>query len=178
SSLRPPPSSRRMRAVQPTQESTSLHVEPPAPPPSPPASPPPFPHAPPPPQPSPAASPPPFSSGQATPLGSATTSVNIAELKRKPVPELNQMAEGFAIENPTGLRKQDLIFRIEQKLLDQNVALTGEGVLEILPEGYGFLRSQDWNYLYGPDDIYVSPSQIKRFDLRTGDTVAGQVRPP
>jgi transcription termination factor Rho len=104
--------------------------------------------------------------------------VNIAELKRKPVPELNEMAEGFAIENPTGLRKQDLIFRIEQKLLDQNVALTGEGVLEILPEGYGFLRSQDWNYLYGPDDIYVSPSQIKRFDLRTGDTVSGQVRPP
>jgi transcription termination factor Rho len=104
--------------------------------------------------------------------------VNIAELKRKPVPELNEMAEGFAIDNPTGLRKQDLIFRIEQKLLDQNVALTGEGVLEILPEGYGFLRSQDWNYLYGPDDIYVSPSQIKRFDLRTGDTVSGQVRPP
>ncbi|HEX8945843.1 MAG TPA: transcription termination factor Rho [Gemmatimonadaceae bacterium] len=104
--------------------------------------------------------------------------MNIAELKRKPVPELNEMAEGFAIENPTGLRKQDLIFRIEQKLLDQNVALTGEGVLEILPEGYGFLRSQDWNYLYGPDDIYVSPSQIKRFDLRTGDTVSGQVRPP
>jgi len=104
--------------------------------------------------------------------------VNIAELKRKPVPELNEMAEGFAIENPTGLRKQDLIFRIEQKLLDQNIVLTGEGVLEILPEGYGFLRSQDWNYLYGPDDIYVSPSQIKRFDLRTGDTVSGQVRPP
>ena len=76
------------------------------------------------------------------------------------------------------LRKQDLIFRIEQKLLDDNVALIGEGVLEILPEGYGFLRSQDWNYLYGPDDIYVSPSQIKRFDLRTGDTVSGQVRPP
>jgi transcription termination factor Rho len=104
--------------------------------------------------------------------------VNIAELKQKPVPELNAMAEGFAIENPSGLRKQDLIFRIEQKLLDQNVALTGEGVLEILPEGYGFLRSQDWNYLSGPDDIYVSPSQIKRFDLRTGDTVSGQVRPP
>ena len=77
-----------------------------------------------------------------------------------------------------GLGKQDLIFRIEQKLLDVNVALTGEGVLEILPEGYGFLRSPDWNYLYGPDDIYVSPSQIKRFDLRTGDTVSGQVRPP
>jgi transcription termination factor Rho len=104
--------------------------------------------------------------------------VNIAELKRKSVPELYEMAEGFEVENPGGLRKQDLIFRIEQKLLDQNVTLTGEGVLEILPEGYGFLRSQDWNYLYGPDDIYVSPSQIKRFDLKTGDTVAGQVRPP
>jgi len=77
-----------------------------------------------------------------------------------------------------GLRKQDLIFRIEQKLLEVNVALTGEGVLEILPEGYGFLRSPDWNYLYGPDDIYVSPSQIKRFDLKTGDMVSGQVRPP
>jgi transcription termination factor Rho len=104
--------------------------------------------------------------------------VNIAELKRKSVPELYEMAEGFEVENPGGLRKQDLIFRIEQKLLDQNVTLTGEGVLEILPEGYGFLRSQDWNYLYGPDDIYVSPSQIKRFDLKTGDTVSGQVRPP
>ncbi len=116
--------------------------------------------------------------GEATPPGVAPTSVNIAELKRKPVPELNEMAETFAIENPGGLRKQDLIFRIEQKLLDQNIVLTGEGVLEILPEGYGFLRSQDWNYLYGPDDIYVSPSQIKRFDLLTGDTVSGQVRPP
>jgi transcription termination factor Rho len=82
------------------------------------------------------------------------------------------------ISNFSGLRKQDLIFRIEQNLLDSDVVLRGEGVLEILPEGYGFLRSQDWNYLYGPDDIYVSPSQIKRFDLRTGDTILGQVRPP
>jgi len=104
--------------------------------------------------------------------------VNIAELKRKSPPELQDLAEGFEIENPGTLRKQDLIFRIEQKLLDQNVVLTGEGVLEVLPEGYGFLRSEDWNYLYGPDDIYVSPSQIKRFDLKTGDTVSGQVRPP
>jgi len=104
--------------------------------------------------------------------------VNIAELKRKSVPELQAMAEGFAVDGPNGLGKQELIFRIEQKLLDQSVVLTGQGVLEILPEGYGFLRSQDWNYLYGPDDIYVSPSQIKRFDLRTGDTVSGQVRPP
>ena len=113
-----------------------------------------------------------------TPPSVATTSVNIAELKRKSVPELQEMAEGHSIENSAGLTKQELIFRIEQKLLDDAVVLTGEGVLEILPEGYGFLRSQDWNYLYGPDDIYVSPSQIKRFDLRTGDTVTGQVRPP
>jgi transcription termination factor Rho len=111
-------------------------------------------------------------------LGAATTSVNIAELKRRTVPELQEMAESYAIANIGGLRKQDLIFQIEQKLLDENVTLTGEGVLEILPEGYGFLRSADWNYLHGPDDIYVSPSQIKRFDLRTGDTVSGQVRPP
>jgi len=88
------------------------------------------------------------------------------------------MAEQLNITNYSGLRKQDLIFKIEQSLLDSDTVLRGEGVLEILPEGYGFLRSQDWNYLYGPDDIYVSPSQIKRFDLRTGDTVLGQVRPP
>ena len=88
------------------------------------------------------------------------------------------MAEELKVSNYLGLRKQDLIFRIEQSLLDNEVVLRGEGVLEILAEGYGFLRSQVWNYLYGPDDIYVSPSQIKRFDLRTGDTVLGQVRPP
>ncbi|MBI4543438.1 MAG: transcription termination factor Rho [Gemmatimonadetes bacterium] len=104
--------------------------------------------------------------------------MDIAELKRKSVAELNAMAEELNISNYSGLRKQDLIFRIEQNLLDADTVLRGEGVLEILPEGYGFLRSQDWNYLYGPDDIYVSPSQIKRFDLRTGDTVLGQVRPP
>src|SRR5689334_3017683 len=88
------------------------------------------------------------------------------------------MADDLNISNFSGLRKQDLIFRIEQNLLDSDIVLRGEGVLEILPEGYGFLRSQDWNYLYGPDDIYVSPSQIKRFNLRTGDSVNGQVRPP
>jgi transcription termination factor Rho len=104
--------------------------------------------------------------------------VDIAELKSKSVAELHEMAEELQISNYSGLRKQDLIFRIEQNLLDSDVVLRGEGVLEVLPEGYGFLRSQDWNYLYGPDDIYVSPSQIKRFDLRTGDTVLGQVRPP
>ena len=104
--------------------------------------------------------------------------MDIAELKKKSVSELHAMAEELNITNYSGLRKQDLIFRIEQSLLDSDTVLRGEGVLEILPEGYGFLRSQDWNYLYGPDDIYVSPSQIKRFDLRTGDTVLGQVRPP
>jgi transcription termination factor Rho len=104
--------------------------------------------------------------------------VDIAQLKQKSVAELQEMAEDLNISNFSGLRKQDLIFRIEQNLLDSDTVLRGEGVLEILPEGYGFLRSQDWNYLYGPDDIYVSPSQIKRFDLRTGDTITGQVRPP
>ena len=104
--------------------------------------------------------------------------MDIAELKRKSVAELQELAEGLNIADTSGLRKQDLIFRIEQNLLDAETVLRGEGVLEILPEGYGFLRSQDWNYLYGPDDIYVSPSQIKRFDLRTGDAVLGQVRPP
>ncbi len=104
--------------------------------------------------------------------------MDIADLKKKSVAELHEMAEELNITNYSGLRKQDLIFRIEQSLLDSDTVLRGEGVLEILPEGYGFLRSQDWNYLYGPDDIYVSPSQIKRFDLRTGDTILGQVRPP
>jgi len=104
--------------------------------------------------------------------------LDIAELKKKTVTELHALAEELKLQNYSGLRKQDLIFRIEQNLLDTDVVLRGEGVLEVLPEGYGFLRSPDWNYLYGPDDIYVSPSQIKRFDLRTGDTILGQVRPP
>jgi transcription termination factor Rho len=104
--------------------------------------------------------------------------VDIAELKRKSVTDLQEMAEGLNIPGVAGMRKQELIFQIEQSLLDADIVLRGEGVMEILPEGYGFLRSQDWNYLYGPDDIYVSPSQIKRFNLRTGDTVIGQVRPP
>jgi transcription termination factor Rho len=104
--------------------------------------------------------------------------VDIADLRRKPIASLQQLADSLDITNYAGLRKQDLIFRIEQALLDRSEVLRGEGVLEILAEGYGFLRSQDYNYLAGPDDIYVSPSQIKRFDLRTGDTIVGQVRPP
>ena len=94
------------------------------------------------------------------------------------MPELHDLADSLAVVDHDAFGRQDLIFRIEQRLLDGEETLVGEGVLEVLPEGYGFLRSQDWNYLYSPDDIYVSPSQIKRFDLRTGDTVSGQVRPP
>ena len=94
------------------------------------------------------------------------------------MPELHELADSLALSAHDALDRQILTFRVEQKLLEQGETLVGEGVLEVLPEGYGFLRSQDWNYLYGPDDIYVSPSQIKRFDLRTGDTVGGQVRPP
>jgi transcription termination factor Rho len=104
--------------------------------------------------------------------------VHVAELKRKSVPELLALAESLQLTSVTGLRKQELIFRIEQALLETETTLYGEGVLEVLPEGYGFLRAQDFNYLHGPDDIYVSPSQVKRFDLRTGDTVMGEVRPP
>ncbi|HEY0931339.1 MAG TPA: transcription termination factor Rho [Gemmatimonas sp.] len=104
--------------------------------------------------------------------------MHVAELKRKSVPELLALAESLQITSVNGLRKQELIFRIEQALLDAETTLYGEGVLEVLPEGYGFLRAQDFNYLHGPDDIYVSPSQVKRFDLRTGDTVMGEVRPP
>ncbi|MEA2062793.1 MAG: transcription termination factor Rho [Gemmatimonadota bacterium] len=104
--------------------------------------------------------------------------MDIGQMKGKSITELHKMAQDLKLNNYAGLRKQDLIFMIEQNLLDNNVVLRGEGVLEILSEGYGFLRSQDWNYFYGPDDIYVSPSQIKRFDLRTGDTIHGRVRPP
>ncbi|MGE5688679.1 MAG: Rho termination factor N-terminal domain-containing protein, partial [Gemmatimonadota bacterium] len=104
--------------------------------------------------------------------------MDIAELKQKSIAELHQLAEQLNITNYSGLRKQDLIFRIEQSLLDQDTVIRGEGVLEILPEGYGFLRSAAYNYLPGPDDIYVSPSQIRKFDLQTGDTVSGQIRPP
>ncbi|MEX2466289.1 MAG: transcription termination factor Rho [Gemmatimonadota bacterium] len=104
--------------------------------------------------------------------------MDIAELKSKTLRELHQLADELNISNHSGLRKQDLILKVEQGLLAADTVLRGEGVLEVLPEGYGFLRSPDWNYLAGPEDIYVSPSQIKRFDLRTGDAVIGQVRPP
>jgi transcription termination factor Rho len=175
SSLRQPRSTRRLRADLSVVDSARQELE---------ATPSPAPDSAPSRLPSrSAAAPPssaPVSSSAADPasFAGALTSVNIAELKRKSILELQDMAAAHGVDPGDGLLKQDLIFRIEQRLLDENVVLTGEGVLEILPEGYGFLRSQDWNYLYGPDDLYVSPSQIKRFGLRTGDTVAGQVRPP
>jgi transcription termination factor Rho len=104
--------------------------------------------------------------------------MNLAELKEKPVAELNAIARNVGLAGASGLRKQELIFKILEAQTEKNGLIFAEGVLEILPDGFGFLRAPDYNYLPGPDDIYVSPSQIRRFDLRTGDTVSGQVRPP
>ncbi|RLE24188.1 MAG: transcription termination factor Rho, partial [Acidobacteria bacterium] len=97
--------------------------------------------------------------------------MNIAELKEKSIDELMSIAKELKLEGATSLRKQELIFRILQGQTEKNGLIFSEGVLEILPEGFGFLRAPDYNYLPGPDDIYVSPSQIKKFELRTGDTV-------
>jgi transcription termination factor Rho len=104
--------------------------------------------------------------------------VNLQELKNKKISELNTIARDLNIEGASGLRKQDLIFAILNAQTEQNGSIYGEGVLETLQDGFGFLRAPDYNYLPGPDDIYVSPSQIRRFNLRTGDTVSGQIRPP
>ncbi len=104
--------------------------------------------------------------------------MDISQLRRTSITDLQEMAAGLAIPGTSGMRKQDLIFRIEHALLASDVALRAEGTLELLPEGFGFLRSADWNYLAGPDDIYVSQTQIRRFNVRTGDTVRGRVRPP
>jgi transcription termination factor Rho len=104
--------------------------------------------------------------------------MTISELKEKSITELTKIAKTLDIPGVSGLRKQDLIFKILQAQSEKEGHIFAEGVLEILPDGYGFLRSPDYNYLPGPDDIYVSPSQIRKFDLKTGDTVSGQVRPP
>ncbi len=104
--------------------------------------------------------------------------MDLMELKAKTISELLSIAQEVDLQGTSGLRKQELIFKILEAQTEKNGLIFAEGVLEILPEGYGFLRSPDYNYLPGPDDIYVSPSQIKRFDLRTGDTISGQVRPP
>jgi transcription termination factor Rho len=104
--------------------------------------------------------------------------MDIADLKKKSITELAQMAQDLNLENAASLKKQDLIFKLLEAQTQRNGFINAEGVLEILPDGFGFLRSANYNYLPGPDDIYVSPSQIRRFNLRTGDTVTGQVRPP
>ncbi len=104
--------------------------------------------------------------------------MNIKDLKKKKVNELYRIAKDLNIEGASGMRKQELIFAILQAQTEKNGLIFGEGVLEILPDGFGFLRAPDYNYLPGPDDIYISPSQIRRFNLRTGDTVSGQIRPP
>lgn len=104
--------------------------------------------------------------------------MNIVELKNKKISELTKMAGKLHIEGAAGMRKQELIFALLQAQIEKNGLIFGEGTLEILPDGFGFLRAPNYNYLPGPDDIYVSPSQIRRFNLRTGDTVSGQIRQP
>src|SRR6266550_6503337 len=108
----------------------------------------------------------------------AAETLDIRVLKEMKLPDLSKLAKDLGVENATGMRKQDLIFSILQAQTEKMGLIFSEGVLECLPDGFGFLRAPEYNYLPGPDDIYVSPSQIRRFDLRTGDTVSGQVRPP
>jgi transcription termination factor Rho len=105
-------------------------------------------------------------------------SVSLAELKDKNITDLAKIAKELNIPGSSGMRKQELIFQILRAQTEKNGLIFSEGVLECLPDGFGFLRAPEYNYLPGPDDIYVSPSQIRKFDLRTGDTVSGQVRPP
>src|SRR6201995_1131052 len=104
--------------------------------------------------------------------------MNLQELKRKTPAELLAFAEELEIENASSLRKQDMLFAILKQLAENDVPISGDGVLEVLSDGFGFLRSPEANYLPGPDDIYVSPSQVRRFGLRTGDSVEGQIRAP
>ncbi len=109
---------------------------------------------------------------------SKTKALNIAELKEMNISALAKVAKDLGVAGATGMRKQELIFKILQAQTEQSGLIFSEGVLECLPDGFGFLRAPEYNYLPGPDDIYVSPSQIRKFDLRTGDTISGQIRPP
>ena len=104
--------------------------------------------------------------------------MNIQELKKKSSEQLISQAEELGIENASTLRKQEILFAILKKLAEKNEEITGGGVLQLLQDGFGFLRAIESNYLPGPDDIYVSPNQIRKFGLRTGDTVEGQIRAP
>jgi transcription termination factor Rho len=124
------------------------------------------------------AAPAPAAPGSAAPAAPTRPSLNIAVLKDMGIQALTQVGKDLNVEGATGMRKQDLIFQILKAQTEQSGFIFSEGVLELLPDGFGFLRAPDYNYLHGPDDIYVSPSQIRRFDLHTGDTVSGQIRPP
>ena len=104
--------------------------------------------------------------------------LDIAKLKEMNITTLTQVAKDLGVVGATAMRKQELIFKILQAQTEKSGLIFSEGVLECLPDGFGFLRAPDYNYLPGPDDIYVSPSQIRKFDLRTGDTISGQIRPP
>src|SRR6187401_1400081 len=104
--------------------------------------------------------------------------MKLQDLKAKSPTELLSFAEEVAVENASAMRKQELMFAILKQLASRDVDITGTGVVEVLLDGFGFLRSPDSNYLAGPDDIYVSPSQIRRFTLRTGDIISGHIRPP
>src|SRR6202521_450475 len=110
--------------------------------------------------------------------GNNQMSISLAELKEKNITDLAKIAKELNIPGASGMRKQELIFQILRAQTEKNGLIFSEGVLECLPDGFGFLRAPEYNYLPGPDDVYVSPSQIRRFDLRTGDTVSGQLRPP
>ena len=121
---------------------------------------------------------PPSTKKPVTERANGTAAMDIAQLKEMKSSELTQIAKDLNIQGASGMRKQELIFKILQAQTEKSGFIFSEGVLETLPDGFGFLRAPDYNYLPGPDDIYVSPSQIRKFDLRTGDTVSGQVRPP
>ena len=122
--------------------------------------------------------PPPQATAPAPPPKRPGEGLNIAELKEMSIQKLTQIAKDLNVAGATGMRKQELIFQILKAQTEQSGYIFSEGVLEVLPDGFGFLRAPDYNYLPGPDDIYVSPSQIRKFDLQTGDTVSGQIRPP
>jgi transcription termination factor Rho len=116
--------------------------------------------------------------GAAQAAKSGSSTLDLVELKDMSIQKLNQVAKDMGIAGAAGLRKQELIFKILQTQAEKSGLIFSEGVLECLPDGFGFLRAPEYNYLPGPDDVYVSPSQIRRFDLRTGDTISGQIRPP
>ena len=116
--------------------------------------------------------------GAAQGVKNGTPTLDLVELKDMSIQKLNEVAKGMLIQGAAGLRKQELIFKILQTQAEKSGVIFSEGVLECLPDGFGFLRAPEYNYLPGPDDVYVSPSQIRRFDLRTGDTISGQIRPP